>query len=267
LVANVINNPIKTKEFYAYSEPLTYDHFHVIPEVNFRVGNQETNYALNLEDWASSYIRITPISLGVSQVLEMQVVNELSLENIDVKIPYIINYFSGNTDVGYAVLRGKKASIFVNGFGKEVSSVVVIPTSQKSLAGFTSDGSSRAVSLRMSFSAANPQTVADLITSIQKQIAGLLEQLAYFRSMNEEETVFRYAWNKNIYVGVRNDRDVEALQKALKIESVYAGPITGNFFSATEEGVKAFQRKHGIEPASGYAGPLTRTKLNSLFNR
>lgn len=266
LVANVVNNSIKMNEFYAYQEPLTYDHFHVLPEVNFRVGNQEINFALTLEDWASAYIRVTPISLGASQILEIRVQNALSLENIDVKIPYIINYFSGNTDVGYAVLKGKNASIFVNGFGKEVNSVVLIPTSQKSLAGFTSDGLARAVSLRMNFSATNPQTVSDLIISIQKQIAGLLEQVAYLRGIYNEETIFRYAWNKDMYFGIRNDRDTEALQKALKIESVYAGPITGNFFSATEQAVIVFQKKHGIEPASGYAGPRTRAKLNSIFS-
>ena len=60
--------------------------------------------------------------------------------------------------------------------------------------------------------------------------------------------------------------DIKALQEYLKsIPGIYPeGFVTGYFGSLTEQAVKRFQRKHGIEDV-GEVGPKTRAKLNPLL--
>jgi peptidoglycan hydrolase-like protein with peptidoglycan-binding domain len=55
---------------------------------------------------------------------------------------------------------------------------------------------------------------------------------------------------------------VTELQKRLAAEGVYTGPITGTYASLSSAGVKAYQKKYGIEQ-TGTVGPKTRIKLNS----
>jgi hypothetical protein len=58
------------------------------------------------------------------------------------------------------------------------------------------------------------------------------------------------------------DRDVAALQVALRLRSLYAGAIDGLLGPETERAVESFQRTRGL-PASGWAGPLTRASLGT----
>ncbi len=76
----------------------------------------------------------------------------------------------------------------------------------------------------------------------------------------------RYSFSRYLVYGLRNNADVRALQEILTFEGVYSGPITGNFFGLTQEGVKRFQKKYGIEQA-GSVGPLTRRKLNEFYSK
>lgn len=59
---------------------------------------------------------------------------------------------------------------------------------------------------------------------------------------------------------------VTELQEFLKDQQVYTGPVTGNFYSLTLSAVKAFQKKEGIFPISGFWGPLSRTKAVSILD-
>jgi len=70
-------------------------------------------------------------------------------------------------------------------------------------------------------------------------------------------------FSRNLYFGLRNNDEVKLLQKILTQAGVYNGPITGNFLTLTREAVKKFQAKYGIA-TTGFVGPLTRAKLNSL---
>src|SRR3990167_261832 len=76
--------------------------------------------------------------------------------------------------------------------------------------------------------------------------------------------VFAAGFDRDLYYGIADDRDVTRLQEFLKSQSVYSGPVTGNFFSLTREGVRRFQEREGIAPALGYFGPKTRTRANTL---
>jgi len=74
-----------------------------------------------------------------------------------------------------------------------------------------------------------------------------------------------YTWNHNLQIGSPYPDDIRALQVALTQNGVYAGEITGGFYNHTYWAVQAFQKKYGIE-STGFVGPETRSKLNSLYS-
>lgn len=73
------------------------------------------------------------------------------------------------------------------------------------------------------------------------------------------------AFDTNLRYG-SSGAEVLELQEFLTAQGVYNGPITGNFFSLTLAGVKAFQSREGITPVSGFFGPLTRMEANGILN-
>lgn len=86
---------------------------------------------------------------------------------------------------------------------------------------------------------------------------------AWFVALENSGILSKSIFRQNLYFGLRNNPNVTRLQTALKREKVYSGPITGNFLRLTLVGVKNFQYKYAI-PTTGFVGPLTRAKLNSL---
>jgi len=63
-----------------------------------------------------------------------------------------------------------------------------------------------------------------------------------------------------------NGPKVTELQEFLTAQGNYTGPITGNFYSLTRQGVISFQLAHNISPPAGYFGPLTRAKVNEILD-
>jgi hypothetical protein len=108
-------------------------------------------------------------------------------------------------------------------------------------------------------------TLLKLIEELKKQIATLQGQVVTDNSLPNETTSFSYNWQNPLYVGMKNNEDVKALQNALLLEKVYTGPVTGNFGPLTLAATRAFQEKYGITPVTGFVGELTRSKLNSLY--
>lgn len=71
---------------------------------------------------------------------------------------------------------------------------------------------------------------------------------------------------RDLFLGIKDDPDVARLQEFLRSEGHFTYPEnTGNFFSLTRDAVIAFQNAHGISPAVGYFGHLTRTKANNIL--
>jgi peptidoglycan hydrolase-like protein with peptidoglycan-binding domain len=93
---------------------------------------------------------------------------------------------------------------------------------------------------------------------MRKQLAGLLSLVISI------PFIAAGAFNSDLYYGLRGESVIE-LQEFLTDQGVYSGPITGNFYSLTLAGVKRFQEVNNVSPVSGYFGPLTRAKANSLL--
>ena len=74
-----------------------------------------------------------------------------------------------------------------------------------------------------------------------------------------------YTFDRYLYKGMTAmdvaDPDVTALQKLLKADGLYSGPITGYFGAQTKTAVELFQKKHGLSQI-GSVGPATRGLLN-----
>jgi len=76
-----------------------------------------------------------------------------------------------------------------------------------------------------------------------------------------------YTFSRYLKYGLRNDSEVKVLQEVLILEGCLAkGLNTGNFYTQTENAVKTFQARNGIE-TTGTVGPITRAKLNELCSK
>lgn len=91
-----------------------------------------------------------------------------------------------------------------------------------------------------------------------------------------------YFWKREMAKGVKNSKDVLALQAALVEEELYPPegfsisqcPVTGNFLNCTKKAVLSFQKKYRQEiltplnlvSATGFVGKSTLKKLNQLYS-
>lgn len=92
---------------------------------------------------------------------------------------------------------------------------------------------------------------------------------AHFMNLAFEEATTpkpHFYFSKDLYMGMAN-ADVKALQDCLKYEGTYSinTDSTGYFGSVTKTAVVNFQAKYGISQV-GRVGPVTREKLNFLYN-
>ncbi len=113
-------------------------------------------------------------------------------------------------------------------------------------------------------------TNAATIAELQAMIASLSAQLAALSGSTPAATGYTFSTNLTMN---STGADVMNLQKVLNMSSDTMLGATGagspgnetSFFGpATRAAVIKFQTKHGITPAVGYVGPITRAKLNSM---
>lgn len=102
---------------------------------------------------------------------------------------------------------------------------------------------------------------------LKAQIAALLAQVAELqRKLNEAGGGITPVWCHNFNVDIQFGQSGEEV-KALRIALDKSGLTTkedGSFGEETSASVVAFQQKYGIRP-TGYVGPVTRARLNSLY--
>jgi hypothetical protein len=116
---------------------------------------------------------------------------------------------------------------------------------------------------------------ADTASDLQAQINSLLATIASLQAQlsgTSGSSSTGYTFNVNLTVG-STGTDVMNLQKVLNMSAdtrVAAsgvgspGQESSYFGGLTKAAVVKFQLKHGISPAAGYVGPITRAKLNSM---
>ncbi len=131
-----------------------------------------------------------------------------------------------------------------------------------------------------SFASPGQPVQGDIVASLQAQIASLLAQVrqlqAQLGQVQSQPAQFCYNWTRNLRVG-DTGADVVALWTALKNESIAIRQNTETessyFGEPTASAVVGFQEKYrseiltpnGLAHGTGYVGPATRKKLNSLY--
>jgi len=74
------------------------------------------------------------------------------------------------------------------------------------------------------------------------------------------------AFTRNLYFGMRADPDVVRMQEFLRGQGYFTYPqSTGNYFSATLDAVRRWQRDAGLPPVGGSFGPLSRALANKIM--
>ncbi len=71
----------------------------------------------------------------------------------------------------------------------------------------------------------------------------------------------------DLHPGVKNEVAVIVLQKFLKAERFYDGPILGLYDSTTAKAVQKFQEKNAISPSDGVFRGTTRARANSIIQK
>lgn len=86
-------------------------------------------------------------------------------------------------------------------------------------------------------------------------------QPLYVFASNPAYSTYSHTFSRDLGYGERNSTDVSLLQEFLLSKGYYPGPVTGNFFILTLQGVRRFQQAEGLTP-TGYFGVETRALAN-----
>ncbi len=187
-------------------------------------------------------------------------------------------YPSGQTTVTYG---GSQTYAITPTMGYAVSDVTVNGSSVGALVSYTASGVTGDLNIVASFTSASgfgggggggggggyvaPAPTATVLGAVSTPVStstSITPQVIVPVSQGQVLGASAFRFTQTLKAGSESDEVME-LQKALVREGVYNGPLTGYFGSLTETGVKAFQKKYGIDQA-GVVGPATREKLNSL---
>ena len=124
-LAVYINGSLNGEDKFSYrTQNLSFANLHVLPTTAFRIyGNNSSGASFVIDNWSAQWHRFVPGAIGEETSLHIRV-NSGQKEGL--YFPYIISDFSGGTKVRMWDL--KDGNVFsVDGFGKEVSSVVIVP--------------------------------------------------------------------------------------------------------------------------------------------
>ncbi|MGA2417786.1 MAG: peptidoglycan-binding domain-containing protein [Candidatus Staskawiczbacteria bacterium] len=195
-----------------------------------------------------------------------------SLAGLTFQVPYIVYDTSNNYSVKFLQLDNNgKGEISIQNFGTKYKSLIIIPSLQTQVSGFDSADLiypyTFTVSIAGNASGTDQTLMQKLLAqvdSLKKQIAALLGQK---QGVQASPTISCPQITDNLYFGMTGG-EVNCLQQFLKNQGtdIYPGGfVTGNFGNLTKQAVIKFQAKYGISQ-TGYVGPLTRTKINSILN-
>jgi peptidoglycan hydrolase-like protein with peptidoglycan-binding domain len=187
------------------------------------------------------------------------------------RLNYIIVKADQSKEIKAVDLTGQRqGTLNIPDFGKSNMYVILLP--------YLDNGSTINNDYVFVWKAAVNATVdpkqAALIANLLKQIETLKQQLTYLLALKiggsiptQPTTSTTCAkFTTDLKYGMISNNNVRCLQKFLASQpGIYPlGLITGNYLTYTELAVSDFQDETGITP-TGYFGPLTRAKVNSML--
>lgn len=151
-ITNMINNCGVLPAFrYCYDSPnLSYSNLHITFQFAAAGGNTVTEEE-SVKDWEAIWNEYTPGQGIMQNVLEIDF--STSLVGTKFVVPYIITKTTGEKIIDAIDLISspyQRGTVYISNFGVDVSSVVIIPSSQQKMSGFGSSEFSYPYTIRAS---------------------------------------------------------------------------------------------------------------------
>jgi len=198
---------------------------------------------------------------------------------VSFKVPYLLQGASGEYELGFLSLNEQQeGSVEIEDFGEKYSAITILPAIHDIIRNIAQEPSFflswTAMTVRNGGDQNDSTEITRLLTLIKdlkRQVAVLQAQLASIKGNAPCKT-----FEQNLFFGMPKSGAVSCLQQLLKDQgpTIYPeGLVTGNFLSLTQGAVIRFQEKYaaeilhplGLQRGTGYVGPSTRSKLNSLL--
>ncbi len=269
----------------------------IIPSINFLPlkGKSTLGVSQTTKNWSGNWFKFIG---GKEGTLKIEFIG--NPENL-FKVPYFSKNISGEYSLNFFQLdEYQRGEILVSGFGTDISSVTIIPTIQSKVSGFSDQESafpffweastiaeseeaeenSNSKYLEKPISKMFQQEILAMISEMEELISQLRAQLVKIESEEDKSSSSPFAcarvFEENLFYGLRNDNRVYCLQQFLKDQGseIYPeGLVTGNFLTLTRAAAIRFQEKYADEilfpldlsTGTGFVGPSTRAKINSLL--
>jgi peptidoglycan hydrolase-like protein with peptidoglycan-binding domain len=275
----VLVNDCSLGEKYCYIKP-SLKNFKLIPSINFLplTGESQQNLSDTTKKWTGNWYKF----IGGWGNLKIEFVGT---SGVDFEVPYVTQDLAGNQSLGFFRLNDyQRGEVYVNDFGRSITSVVIIPIIQdegvkneKNTYSFFWQASTEEDEGDQGSSGTGSQSVQevlDKISVLEKQLASLRVELQIL--LNSEQSSCN-SINQNLWLGMKNS-SVSCLQEFLKSQGEEIYPeqfVTGYFGSLTEQAVIRFQEKYaseiliplGFESGTGVVGASTRSKINSMIGK
>ncbi len=108
--------------------------------------------------------------------------------------------------------------------------------------------------------------ISDQITCLTNLIAQLTQQIVQIQAQQGTTQTWCHTFNQNLGFANSGSSEVVNLHTALEKQGIsYGSDSITTYDEDTSSAVIQFQTRYGINPRSGYVGPLTRAKLNELY--
>ncbi len=245
----ILLNDCSSSIRYCYLTPTLKD-LRIRPTLNFLpvAGDSSLSVSNVTKNWSGNWQKI----IGGNGDLKLEF---SSLVGLNFQIPYIIVNKDNNYSINFLSLdSNKKGEIQIKDFAK-YSSLTILPSLQTKIAGF--NGSEFTYPYTFTVSVKGSVVPSGTPTPTPTPIPTPTP------TPNPSCVLIT-----NLYYGLYKNVKVRCLQQFLKDQGAEIYPeglVTGNFLNLTLSAVKRFQKKYGI-PTTGYVGPLTRAKINSMLH-
>jgi len=255
----------------------------IVPESNFLPTATEISLSVysQMKDWSAKWQRI----FGGKGNLTLTFNGD---SRVKFAVPYVLCDYAEKCTVKFFNLNEKqKGEIIITEFGSKYSSLTLIPSVQQKLSGFSNSEPSYPFSwdVRTKQLLNNDEELTkELISQVSllkaeiARVQAAINAILASRGQTEIGTgpISCQRLENNLYFGMSNNLEVRCLHEFLKAQGqdVYPeGLVTGNFLSLTKAAVIRFQEKYkeeiltplGLGKGTGFVGPTTRLKINSLL--
>lgn len=246
------------------------------PNINFLPlsGKSALSITSVTKNWAGNWEKF----IGGQGALKLSFAG---LKGLRFQVPYLVQDKAGRYTLNTLALdSSQNGEAYIPRFGSDNKALILIPTLQTKFGNFNELEPTYTFTYTVSVVERTPEEEQALIQELLAQIESLKKQIAELQKKLQNRSpsvsVSCVSFSRDLYASVSAPEDVKCLQELLKKQgsSIYPeGLVTGFFGEKTRQAVARFQetyadevlRPAGLTQGNGYAGQLTRRKLNQLL--